>query len=138
MARRMRARDLSTRAPDRLSWIAELSRMWDLRIEVVQRAYDQHPPERRLLLRYEDLLTDTEGQLRRLYRWLGLEADERFIRSGVGKAAFDAIEDRGPAALRHIWPQRSCGPAAAELPLRAAVGWVVWMTRRSAISTSSC
>jgi hypothetical protein len=32
MARRMRALDLSTRAPDRLSWIAELSRMWDLRI----------------------------------------------------------------------------------------------------------
>lgn len=91
----MQALNLHTQPPDRLSWIAELSRMWAFRTEVVQRAYDRHSPERRLLVRYEDLLADTEVELARIHRWLGLETSERFIRSAVTRLAFDGIDERG-------------------------------------------
>ncbi|HEV2370141.1 MAG TPA: sulfotransferase [Acidimicrobiales bacterium] len=46
---------------------------WVARTEIVARAYDRHPPTRRLLVRYEDLLSDTPKNLLAVYSWLQLD-----------------------------------------------------------------
>ena len=57
--------------------LPEFGRLWSMTIEVGCRMLDQLPPERRLDVRFEDLQTDPEGQLRRLVRFIGprLELD---------------------------------------------------------------
>jgi hypothetical protein len=47
--------------------------MWTRGVEAVQKAFDTHPPALRLRVTYEDLLTDTDVELRRALDWLGRE-----------------------------------------------------------------
>jgi hypothetical protein len=65
---------------------------WVARTEIVSRAYHRHPPARRLMVRYEDLLADTLKELRSIYSWLGLPpaAD---LQERVDAHAFKAIPD---------------------------------------------
>ncbi len=55
-------RSMKVQVP-RLQLVEFLARTWLLRTEIVERAYGRHDPERRHLVRYEELLADTEGQL---------------------------------------------------------------------------
>jgi hypothetical protein len=45
---------------------------WVLRSRVAQQAFGRHDESRRLLIRYEELLADTEAHVRRIVEWLGL------------------------------------------------------------------
>ena len=80
---------------ERLAFVAQSARKWLWRTEVVERAYEAHPGPK-LLLRYEDLLADTETQLRALLAWLGVPMSDADVRSVIGKHAFE----RAPAEHR--------------------------------------
>lgn len=91
-------------------------------MEVVQEAYEHHDPSRWLLVRYEDLLADTETELARLNRWLGLDVSPDALRRIVSDRAFEAVPaaDRGPgrfhrAAAPGLWRENMTG-AEQELP----------------------
>jgi hypothetical protein len=90
---------------ERLEFVRRHSRLWVNRTLAVQRAYDAHPPELRITLRYEDLRADTIGTLRRLVDWLGAQRTDEELEAAVAALAFEA------------YPARAKGP---KKPLRAA------------------
>ena len=99
--------DVDGRARGRL--IEREAQRWLARTEIVSRAYARHPPGRRLLLRYEDLLADTQKELRSIYSWLGL-APPGDLPERVEGRAFGSTPDaeRGPgkfarAATPGLW-----------------------------------
>jgi hypothetical protein len=79
-------------------------------MEIVQRAYDAHPEDRRLRVRYEDLLSDTAGSLQLIMDRFGLEIRERRLRKIVEAEDFENIpaDRKGPdkpvrAASPGLW-----------------------------------
>lgn len=67
----------------RRRFVAQQSRRWVQRMRSVQAAYDGHSPELRMKLRYEDLIADTEGELRRLTDWIGLGRTDGQLRAAI-------------------------------------------------------
>jgi LPS sulfotransferase NodH len=93
----------------RLAYVSEQAARWRIRTEVVQRAYDHQPAGLRHLVRYEDLLADTVGELTKIYRWLDLE-EPPDLADRVAAKAFAAMPatNRGPgkfyrAATPGLW-----------------------------------
>jgi hypothetical protein len=85
---------------------------WVLRTRVAHQAYGQHEDSRRLLLRYEELLADTDLQVRRIVDWLGIAVPPG-LSEIVDKASFAAlpVDRRGPgqfarAASPGLWRER--------------------------------
>jgi len=98
------------RGKDRLSFIKQQSTRWIHRIEAAQRAFDGLPEDRRLFIRYEELLADTATHLRRIFRWLEVDVPERKLQRIVSANEFSAIDPdkRGPgtpfrAAQPGLW-----------------------------------
>jgi len=118
---------------ERLLFISQHSALWVSRTMASQRAFDALPPEQRLLVRYEDLLSDTATQLRRILDWLDLRVDAPRLQEVVKRHAFSSLpeERRGPgkdvrAATPGLWRenlteeeqramQEIMGPKLAEL-----------------------
>jgi hypothetical protein len=97
---------------DRLRLIEQQAMRWVLRTRVSHQAYGRHDESRRLLLRYEELLADTETHVRRIIDWLGLSAPPN-LGEIVAGAAFSKlpVERRGPgqfarAASPGLWRER--------------------------------
>jgi hypothetical protein len=102
--------DLGPKA--RMGFIEAHARLWVSRTEATRRAFDNLPPDRRLMLRYEDLLLDTALELGRLQEWLGVEIDTEGLEAAADKHAFANIpaSERGPgkevrSATPGLWRQ---------------------------------
>jgi hypothetical protein len=67
------------------------SEVWAFRTDVVQRAYEAHPEDRRILVRYEDLVADPGRELARLADHLPITATADRLASAVAEHAFDAV-----------------------------------------------
>lgn len=91
----------------RRDFVLRQSRIWLANTLAVERAYHAHPPDLRLLVRYEDLRESTETELGRICAWLGLGRSEGEIRAAAQANAFEAIPGfmKGPGK-----PQRSATP----------------------------
>lgn len=63
---------------------------WVARTRIVHLAYEEHPPNRRLLVRYEDLLSDTPATLLSIYSWLRLDPPADLLER-VEKCSFSAV-----------------------------------------------
>jgi hypothetical protein len=63
------------RAADRETSIRSQAYLWLWRTEAVQRAFEAHRDELKMLVRYEDLRTDPTPVLTRLANWLGLNEE---------------------------------------------------------------
>ena len=85
---------------DRDAFIAWQAAVWRYRVDSVQRAFDALPPERRLLVRYEDLVADTGGCIRRAFDFLDAKYDESDLERAVVSHALQHVpeEERGPRA----------------------------------------
>lgn len=97
---------------DRLRFLVGRAHEWVCRIEAVQRACRAVPAENHMIVRYEDLLSDSVGGLSALLRWLGLESSDEEVRSAVDKLDFAALPEnvrgRGQfarAATPGLWRQ---------------------------------
>jgi hypothetical protein len=89
----------------RLGFVRHHARLWVNRTLAVERAYNAHAPDLRILVRYEDLRADTMGTLRPLVDWLGLERSDEELEAAVAALSFES------------YPARTKGPTK---PLRAA------------------
>jgi hypothetical protein len=91
------------REPD-LEWVREQCERWAARVDVCGRAFDAHDPALRMLVRYEDLLTDTPDRLRALLEWLGMPAAESRVDTIVERHAFEIVPDdrKGPGKHRRF------------------------------------
>jgi Sulfotransferase family len=103
-------RTASTPDPNRLRFIQQHATLWVHRTESVQRAFRSLPDDHRLLLRYEELLEDTNSQLARLFRWLDLDVSTDWIDGVVARHSFQEIPagEKGPgkrarAATPGLW-----------------------------------
>jgi hypothetical protein len=85
-------------ADERLNFVRRRSRAWVGDMITIGRAFGAHPPDRRRLVRYENLLSDTWGTLRPLVDWLDLGRGPRWLERSIEVNSFDAVaaEHRGP------------------------------------------
>jgi hypothetical protein len=89
----------------RLAIVRHESVLWRARSEAVQRAYKQHPPQLRQLVRYEDTRANPTEVLAILDKWIGLRRDAKARMNAIRWNDFDAF----PAEAK-----------GAGMPLRAA------------------
>jgi len=94
---------------ERLEFVRDTCLNWAGRMTVCTRAYEDHDPELRRQIKYEDLLADTPGVLGDLATWLELPGGPKRIQNIVKSHAFEAVPEKykGPGELR-----RSATPGA--------------------------
>ena len=88
------ASDLATVRDDeqgRTSFLLDAANAWVQRMASARRALASVPPERGLLLRYEDLLADPESELARVLSWMGV-ARPADLESHVEALRFDRVD----------------------------------------------
>lgn len=73
--------------------VTSCARGWVRDVDAVQRAYDAHPPDRRLLVRYEDLRAGPVGEVARILRWLDQPVDLASVHDHVALLDFDRIPE---------------------------------------------
>ncbi|MDQ3587044.1 MAG: sulfotransferase [Actinomycetota bacterium] len=95
---------------ERLDAIRLQARHWLYNTNKVQHAFAAHAPERRFLVRYEELLADPLRTLGELLRWAGLATSEDELWEMVSRESFASIppEKRGTgkffrAAAPGLW-----------------------------------
>ena len=95
----------------RRDFVERTARKWLWRTEVVQATFASHPGPKHLI-RYEDLLADTPGQLRPLLGGIGLHADDAQLAALVERHSFESTpaSERGPKGFRRaatpgLWRQ---------------------------------
>ena len=83
----------------RLPLIRWLASVWVYRMRVVSQAFERHDPDRRVLIRYEDLREDAEGWLRRACAAAGLEPGDATIGEVARRHAYERVpaSERGDA-----------------------------------------
>lgn len=67
------------------------SAVWAFRTHVVHEVYEAHRPDRRVLVRYEDLVADPEGELARICPALGLDVPPATLAEVAGAHAFESV-----------------------------------------------
>jgi Sulfotransferase family len=102
------AKPLISNDEDRLDFVREKAIDWACWTDSCQRAWAAHPPELRRIVRYEELLSDTVGELGALCEWIGLERDAPTLEDAVRAHAFGVNEPTGPrefarAASPGLW-----------------------------------
>lgn len=75
----------------RVAFIKWQATVWRYRTEATQRAYDAHPPDRRVLVRYEELLDDPARELGRVLETIGLPALRARVEEVVEKHAYEKV-----------------------------------------------
>jgi hypothetical protein len=96
---------------ERLPFVVQSAHKWLWRTEVVEQAFREHAGPKRLV-RYEQLLADTHGELTDLLAWLGLPARDQELRAWIDEHAFgrQQVSSTGPrgffrAASPGTWRQ---------------------------------
>jgi hypothetical protein len=99
----------SVGSEDRMAFIRWQSSVWAYRTEVVQRVYDAHPADRKLLLRYEEVRKDPAAALERICKRFGVEATREQVAEVAQRHAFVRApgQEKGPGkAMRFAEPGR--------------------------------
>jgi hypothetical protein len=78
----------------RLPLIRWLSSVWVYRMKTVGKAFADHPEDRRILVRYEQLRGDTSKEVTAICRVAGLDADEAAVRRITERHAFERVPHR--------------------------------------------
>jgi len=73
--------------------IGHFSLMWNIMIEVTTKAYEQHDPDLRILVKYEDLRTDSFNQIKRIYDFLGKPLPDSEIQKIVESTQFENVPE---------------------------------------------
>jgi hypothetical protein len=65
--------------------------VWAYRMEVVQRAYEEHRDDRKVLVRYEHLRADPPRELGRICRSLGTEAERERLNAIAARHSYESL-----------------------------------------------
>jgi Sulfotransferase family len=93
------------------------SAVWAFRTAVVQRVYDEHPADRRVLVRYGDLVADPARELARICAYLPVDASAHALGAVATDHAYAAVPRADKGDDKHI---RSATPGAWRDNLTAA------------------
>ena len=89
-----------------VEWLASV---WAYRTRAVGEAFGRRPRGSRILVRYEDLLADTPGELRRICEMLDIEAGDEALATIVRRHAFEHVDPASRGSRREI---RAAEPGA--------------------------
>jgi hypothetical protein len=78
-------------AEGRMAFIRWQAAVWLQRTQTVQRAYEACSADRRVLVRYEDLLADPDREVERVHAAIGLARDPAQVRDAVARHAFASV-----------------------------------------------
>jgi len=78
------------------------SAVWAFRTGVVQRVYDGHPADRRVLVRYEDLVADPVRELARICAYLPLGASADMLADVAAQHAYAAVPTEAKGGDKQI------------------------------------
>ena len=67
------------------------SNQWNKFIERINRAYTNHNPNLRLLVKYENLKNDTFSELKKIYNFLNIQVDDNELNKIINTYDFDKI-----------------------------------------------
>jgi hypothetical protein len=78
----------------RMATVRREANLWLTRTLATERACAMLGPDRWTRVRYEDLLADTSGELRRLDTWLGIDRDDRARKRAAHAQRFGSLRNR--------------------------------------------
>jgi hypothetical protein len=93
--------------PGRAALVRWQSEVWAYRTRVVRAVYAGHPHDRRVLVRYEDLVADPADELARVCAALGLDYGRDHLAAVAAEHAFAAVPEAQKGGGREI---RSASP----------------------------
>jgi LPS sulfotransferase NodH len=65
--------------------------VWAYRTEIVQRAYREHEPSQRIMVRYEELLRDPARELERICATLGIDVERERLQEAADEHSFTSV-----------------------------------------------
>ena len=65
--------------------------VWAYRTDVVQRAYQEHEPSQRIIVRYEEVLRNPARELERICATLGLDAERERLEKAAAEHSFTSV-----------------------------------------------
>lgn len=89
----------------RLHAIAYYSHFWNFQVDIIRSAYEEHPPERRLLVRYEDLRRNPHTRIAAVLGQVGMSLAEEDLAELVRATALEQY----PASQRGLDKPRQFG-----------------------------
>ncbi|HEV2814013.1 MAG TPA: sulfotransferase [Solirubrobacteraceae bacterium] len=93
----------------RVAFIKWQATVWRYRTEATQRAYDAHAPDRRVLVRYEELLADPARELGRVLETIGLRVAPERVEEVAAKHAYEKVPAHERGAGKFV---RSASPGS--------------------------
>ena len=75
----------------RLQFIEFHSKLWKKQTEVLLKAFEEHDPNLKFLIKYEDFLKDVLNYSKKIYEFLGIKVDEKKIEKIVTKYSFENL-----------------------------------------------
>lgn len=78
---------------DRPNFVIRQAKYWNVVMEIMLETYRKHPSSLRVLLKYEDLRTDTFDVTSKLYNFIGIPITDKKLNSIVEKYKFENIPD---------------------------------------------
>jgi len=91
-------------AQTRRNFIKIYSKRWISLMDILMKTYDKHQKDLRYLIRYEDLRKNTLSELRKIFRFIGVDVDEDTLKKIVKKYEFENIpkEKTGKGQFRRF------------------------------------
>jgi len=77
----------------RLEKIKEYCKSWKIVTDVVKKAYENHNPKLRLLIKYENLLKNTFTELRKIYNFIGISISDKDLQRKIEEHSFSKIPE---------------------------------------------
>jgi len=82
--------------------IKKYSKLWNSYISTVLEAYENHPPELRLLVKYEDLRRNTFPELKKIYEFVGIDISDKKLKGKIDKYAYENVPQSEKGAGKKI------------------------------------
>jgi hypothetical protein len=83
------------------------SKLWRVNMETVMKAYENHHPANRIMIKYEDLRKNTLEETKKLYQFLGIPISDKKLKKKVDKTAYENIPDSKKGSGKFV---RSASP----------------------------
>ena len=107
---------------NRIPFIRWQAAVWKYRTEALDSAYEAHDPQRRSLVRYEELLAEPESVMGALLEELGLDCDPELVAQIVAAEAHSSVPEEQKGAGKEIrlaspgsWREHMSGEEVAAL-----------------------
>jgi hypothetical protein len=77
----------------RIAFIRRYSKLWKVIMESCMTAYENHDPDLRLLVKYEDLRFNTFNLIKKIYQFIGIHVDDDKISELVEKYSYENLPE---------------------------------------------